>query len=743
MRKRHLLYGAILLAQGEAFAQSALEEIIVTAQRRAESIQDVPVSVTAVTSDMLNVRSVHNLEQLSLLAPSLQMGQDNTFAVRGVGTLAFSQTVDSSVAMAIDEVNLGRPALGGQLFNDVARVEVLNGPQGLLFGRNASAGLLNIITQEPVLGSTEGSVEFEYHLRDTTPDDGDGYVFRGVFNTPVTENSALRLNAYWQDQDPIAKRIGGGAQKVEENAERRGLKAKFLVEPSDDLSLYFIADYNQEEGIAGQFDRSWRAIGNPSVNAPVLAAEGITPGKENLEYMTDGNMFRDVDTGGLQAKVTYEINDTFEISNIAAWKFMETEQSLDVDWTSEDSISTNYVDSDYDQFSNELRLGVDADRIDGQVGLYYFKSSADAKGFLHGNPFPAPFPVSATMGSDNDTTQKHTSYAMFGQFNLHATDDLSFIVGARLTRDKIELKGIQNQGTYLIPFGPSATFDESHSNTNFSWKLGLQYDFSYDAMVYATVSSGYKSPGFNNAVGDPNASPVVDEETSTNYELGFKSSWLNQRLIFNATLFLQKFDDYQVESFDPVLRSFSIGNAAELETRGAELTLTALPMDGLTLNASLTYLDTEFGNYPGAQCYPGQATASCAVDGTFNAKGLGLPLSPDVTSTVQAMYEFRLGNGLDGFIEANWYHRSEMHFLVNQAPGAKLGSLNIFGASVGVRSDNGWSASLFCKNCTDEVHPTFIAYDPADADVNGVASYQQAWGYNSVRTIGIRASYAF
>lgn len=178
-------------AQGDAVSQDG--DIVVTAQRRSESLQSVPVSVTAITADALSSRNLNDLTQISTAAPSLQIGADNTFSVRGVGTLAFAQTIDSSVAVALDDVNLGRPYLAGSLFNDVERVEVLNGPQGLLFGKNASAGLLNVVTTRPRLGEWGSITDLEFGKRATPgTSNGDAWsvIARETLNIPFGETSA-------------------------------------------------------------------------------------------------------------------------------------------------------------------------------------------------------------------------------------------------------------------------------------------------------------------------------------------------------------------------------------------------------------------------------------------------------------------------------------------------------------------------------------------------------------------------
>ena len=210
-----LVASALIAAPATGFAQSSeeqsepenkgLEVIQVTAQRRVENLQEVAVSVTAISPIELEKRNVSDIFQMTLAAPSLQTGTDNTFSVRGAGTIAFASTLDSSVAIAYDEVNLGKRFLFGAVFNDIEQIEVLSGPQGLLFGKNASAGLLNIRSIKPSTKYTEGKISSEYQLRDTTPGDGTSWITKGMFNLPVSDDSALRINAHYATEDPIAR----------------------------------------------------------------------------------------------------------------------------------------------------------------------------------------------------------------------------------------------------------------------------------------------------------------------------------------------------------------------------------------------------------------------------------------------------------------------------------------------------------------------------------------------------------
>lgn len=751
-------------------------EIVVTAQRRSESIQRVPVSLTALTSDTLRTQNLNDLTQVTRAAPSLQVGVDNSFAVRGVGTLAFAGTIDSSVALAIDDVNLGRPLLNSPMFNDIERVEVLNGPQGLLFGKNASAGLLNVVTAKPKIGVYSSSTNLEVANRATPGADrtAPSLIARQTLNIPVTSNSALRLTGLYSYQESGATYVGtpSAGTRQDLNARSFSLKGKYLTELSDKLSFYAIADYNENHGLAGVYNTSYRELDPTSTNLAPLAADGITAGKNNMLFGGDADQFRDIKTGGAQGQITYRFDSGFEVSNLFAWRYYTQDQALDGDYTSSDGLNTNATQSRYDQFSNELRVALPSgNRLSGQVGLYWFKSTLDLSRQLAGNSYtpPAvlarsPFCVGAVVastctrtnvaqvGSDRDYELGTESYAAFGQLSYEVIDGLQLIAGGRATHDKIDLDLTQNQLNYYQTLsGPRGEFTSKYSNTDFSWKLGAQFQAASTVMLYGFYGRGYKGPGFNDNFPTATSDVVVKEETSNTAEIGIKSSFLNRHLTVNVAAFHTKFNNFQVQSFNPELATFVVQNAAKVTSKGLEGTVIATPISGFTLTGSVSVLSSKFDSFPGAQCYPTQTTYGCSSTvNVFNASGLRLPAAPKFTSTLQAQYDLPTDGTIRPFIQGNWYHRSSINYTVNQAPGASLGAIDIFGASIGAKIGDQLRVSVFCKNCTNKINPIAIGIDSGDSNARnnrGQATpkltYTQQFGLDSVRTIGVNLGFDF
>lgn len=742
--------------------QTDQTDIVVTAQRRSERLQDVPVSVQAVSAASLRNAGINDQRQLSLVAPSLQVQQDNNYAVRGVGTSTFANTIESSVATAIDDVTLGSRVLNGNPFLDIAQVEVLNGPQGLLFGKNASAGLVNITTKRPELGVYGASFDAEGVMRDRPGSDGQGVVARGTINIPLGQTAALRVNGIYRYDDPIVRDLRtNGYGRYDANFRQYGSRGKFLYEPTDKLSLYVIGEYFEQHGVGTIFDGTYRTANPQGVDAPYLDRSGIVPGPTNLVTNTDAPQWRDLTTGGAQASASYQFDNGWTLSNVFAWKTYKLDQQVDGDNLPADGANVNAQRASYDQYSNELRLALpSAGKLTGQVGLYYFKSILNQRFQIAGNNlFPGfllpnfPFCVGATpgvggcqtsnsyfLGQDKDYRLNNESYAAFGQFTYEVVDGLKLIAGGRVTRDKVSIDLDQNSGRYFVVLGvPNSSFDQGLSKTTVSYRAGAQYNFNRDVMVYATYGRGWKGPGMNETGASLDADLRVQPERADTFEAGVKTALFNRMLTLNASIFHTEFSNLQAQTFDTDLRAFVIGNAGKATSQGAEANATLRPFRGLTLSANASYVDAKYDSFLGAQCYPGQP--NCGPSGTFDASGNRLTFAPKFTSTVSASYEIPVSVSTSLVLDGSYYHRSRVHSIVSAPPGSQLDAIDILNASVGVRNDR-FSAAIFCKNCTNKVYALQTGIEPGDSNA-GVLSLVQRIGIDSVRSIGIRFGFNF
>ncbi len=720
----------------------AVQDIVVTAQRVSQNLQKVPLAVSVVDGEQLASRKLNDLAQLTVAVPSFQTSGDNAFAIRGVGSLLFQANIDSSVGVAVDEVSLGVPLfMSNGILDDIARVEVLQGPQGLLFGRNASAGLLNVVSNRPRLDRVEGAASVHMDWRDKVPGNALGFVTRGTINLPLTPTLALRVNALYSDQGPIADRVVGQPAKSDDDQRRLAGRAKLLFEPTDRASLYVIGDYSKERGIGGIFDRTFRSAGPNGFIAPALATvDRIFPNPKNLRYGADADMFRSVDTYGVSANAAVNLGEKLTLTNISAWRSYDLSLAVDTDGTSVDLLNINRNVSHYDQYSNELRIALaPGGVIDGQAGLYGFYSVLDQDSVLQGS---AGTGIANYIGRDVVFRQTLRSLAAFGQLQFHLSPKLQIIAGARITDDRIHIDTRQNRFAYVVTLGPrTPPASQTYSNTNLSWKFGAQLDPTEDITAYATYSRGYKGPSFNQAFAVAGQNLVIGPETVGDIELGVKTALFDRRLRLNVAAFREDFQDFQVSALNIATGINAIGNAGSVRSQGIEVTINARPLRGLTLNAGATFLDSRFRSFVGSQCYLGQP--NCLANGTFDAKGIRTPASARFTGTGQLRYDFPESRRITPFVEANYTHRSSVNFSSNGSPLTLLGAFDSIGASIGLRTQHNLELSIFCKNCNNDVTPTVLGYDSVDAVLRRVPTIVQGWGYNSVRTIGFTAAYRF
>jgi iron complex outermembrane receptor protein len=344
----------------------------------------------------------------------------------------------------------------------------------------------------------------------------------------------------------------------------------------------------------------------------------------------------------------------------------------------------------------------------------------------------APIPI---LGGDVVSANFDHSYAAFGHFNYHVSDGLRLLAGARETYDTVAMHNLEDQGTYVVNlFGPPGAFNYSHSNSNFSFKLGGEYDLMPGSMLYINYGTGYKGPAYPTNLAFAGQDPYIFPETVHDVEGGIKTMLLDDKLRFNVAGFYEKFTNFQTQTFTTNAIPYT-GNAGGARSAGVEVNATARPVKDFTVNLGLTYAESVFTDNI-TSCYPGQSVASCPNGTDFQAAGAQTPASAKISSTLEGMYDFHVGaNTLTA--EANWYHRSSMNFSANADPGTETGAIDLLGANLTYRLQQ-TELSVFCKNCTNKIFPSYLARQPGDG-----GAIVQSFSYNSVRTIGASLNYKF
>lgn len=734
---------------------SGLTDIVVTARRRAESAQTVPIAVSVASAASLEQHQVVNAFQLVNLTPSLQVQSANqqvgavNFAIRGIGTTVFGPQVESSVGIVIDDVAMSRPQFGVTQFFDIDRVEVLRGPQGMLFGKNASAGLVNISTAQPRLNETEFLANAQYG-NTTAPGAGNQLTIQGAVNLPVSESSALRASGFVTRQDGFTRNITRPGD--DQGITQFGGRLKYLYQPTEGVRLTFAGDYQYEEGPGESvFTRRYTAPGG--LISTLDASNGVFASPTNTRLASDVPFTNDFELYGASLRAEIDLGGGYSLTNVAAYRAYKSHTSIDTDVTTANLFNTNTGGSDYSQASEELRLSSpDKNRFTYQVGLFYLHLKA-RQYLLQGANLGAavPPPLSLAGGYLDGTSRTDSAAAFFeGQFRL--TDAVRVTGGIRYTHDIIDLDETVTNPAALSPLYPAIDFYRKVKNNNVSYRFGVDYTLAPAVLVYATYARGYKGPTFDQLTGSP-----VNEEIPKSIEVGLKSTLLDRKLRLNVALFDTTFDGYQTQAQAVGTAAGYIAlNAGQLKSRGVEVEATALPFEGLTISGGVTYNDTEYRNLSGVPCYYGQSTGAsgtnvCLPNGTTDVSGNQLANAPRWTATATARYEHAVSADWVGFLQGDVYSRSSFNFTQTRDPNARIAANAIVGMSVGAQTANGrLSITAFVRNLFDKRVASFVLADPLAGAYTGASgrtdaamggNYFQNFGPNSFRTIGLSLNY--
>lgn len=778
-------------ADGAQTAADLPADIIVTAQRREERLIDVPVSVAVTSGEELERLNLNSAADLQFVTPGLSLGDSNTprgagFRVRGVGTTVFADGVEQSVGTVVDGVPLARAGQGLADLADIERIEVLRGPQGLLFGRNASAGLINIVTRRPteelsVIALASYGTDDEIRLN-------------GSIAGPVAGEKVLgRLTGYLSKRDGTIRNITTGQLYNDRN--EYGFRGQLDLRPSERIEVILRGDWSKRENDANiwavrQF--ATRATDPRPAVALLSSVTGpIASGPRAREVNNNGEIANRVESYGGSAEINLELGD-YTLTSLSAYREWKQADTNDADISPLNILDRNFGGNNVRQISQELRLTSPADRpIEFVAGLFFFDTSNQgrfsqvgrftvglAQAAAAGTNLPlAPglvLPATQLFGRDVTTDIDVRDYAAFGQATINVSDAFSVIAGARVTNTKVNLDYARvgtpgaNAFNFVLggAFAPLA-FQAETEDTNLSWRLGLQYELTSSSNVYASVARGYKGPGFNNLLDivlpagqTPQAFTQVEPEIPTAYEVGYKGSMLDGAFTVSVAAFLTDFKNFQAQvvEFAPgsSIGSFAIRNAGKLRTQGFELEMNARPARGLTFGVGLAYTRSKFRSFQGASCprlgalvfAVGAPCGPLATSGpnatSFDASGLRVPNSPDWTGNVEGRYDFDLGgSGLGGFVQGNYYFRSDTVFGLyprNIPNPTQQDGYGIMNASAGITAGDGrYTLSVFARNLFDTHYVTGIADLPFDA-AGGLLQFVTQ---EAERTVGIALNVRF
>ena len=761
---------------GSALAQSVLEEIVVTASKRSATLQETPIAVTVTTGATIEKAAIQDVIGLQSIVPTLRVTQlqsstNTTFSIRGFGNGANNEGIEPSVGVFIDGVYRSRAGAAISDLPRLERVEVLSGPQSTLFGKNASAGVISVITPKPS-GETGGYIEGSLG--------NIGYTnFKGLFESAVSEDLSFDVSANYTQRDGYFENIAGGDDLQERN--RWGVRGQMYWTPNDTTEVRIIADYDElDEVCCGTVN----VVSGPTGGIVTALGGQLVPNDPfSFRTATDIDPFNEVENAGISMQVDVDY-DSFALTSITALRSSDTFEAIDIDFTSAALTQTSPNASTIDTFTQELRLTSTTDgNVEWMIGGFYFDETLDytsdvlwgpqtrsyfdilvaglgapgALGAIEGGiGLPAGTFFANGTGTQDTFSQDDEAISIFGQTDWHINDQLTATFGLNYTKaDKaVTFSQINDNVFAAVPAAfvgglaplqssipPSVTFpnpveDGKSSDDDTTYTLRLAYDVNDSINVYLSNATGFKSSSWNlsrdtapnaadlaalSAIGftanAPNQAPggrFAKPETSEVFELGLKARF--DRGSLNLAIFDQSIENFQSSIFNGT--GFQLLNAGEQSTQGLEFDITYYPMDSLKLGLAGIFLDPIYDSFPQGG------------DGPPNGLTGQVPAGiPDVSLSFSATYDFSIGNS-DAFVRADYQYEDEVQVVDNIPADLISREVSTLNASAGMTTESGLDFTIWARNLTDDQY--LLSGFPTPAQAGSLNSY-----LNEPRTYGV------
>lgn len=779
------------------------EEIIVTAQRRAESLNDVGMAIQAVTADTLQALRVTDVRDLTTVAPSFTVSQSYqgvpTYTLRGIGFNTINLSATSTVGTYVDEVAYAYPIMNTGPVMDLERVEVLKGPQGTLYGRNTTAGLINFITAKPT-DTFEGAVSADVGNYRT-------WNLGGHVSGPLGEGIAARIavrseqsDKGWQVSNTRGDRLG--------KIDKLGVRGSLAIEPSDkthiDLSVFWWR--NRSDTVAGQgigFTPATDPVTGTSLshlfNAPGLAdyiANNFPTSATQADWAPEASRSADVGTGlgldgplrennrfwGLKLRWDQYIGDTMKFVSLTSYNDFKRDALSDWSGAPFEVLLQNTVGR-IKSFAQEVHLEGETDKMNWLVGGYYANDRIiDSNRTMLGQNANVGLiravgstllgtPFNSNGYTLTEMLQAFRSYEDFGRIRTRTwslfanadwqfTEQLKLTAGVRYTEDRQRYNGcsrdfngnmlpnvnVVNRALYFQSYGvlaapitqgqcntfdpDSGTFGEVRSvlsENNVAWRVALDWSPNDDTLLYGSVSRGYKSGTTPiNAANLARQNAPVTQEKLTAYELGIKASLADRRVQANLSAFYYDYRDKQISTYfaDPIYTALSrLDNVPDSEAYGVEAELVVRPVQGLTMTGNALWLKTRINGYNGTN----------AAGEAQNFDGAEFIYSPHFQGSATIAYDAPVGSGLSATGAVSLRYQSESNTIFEDLALYKIDSYATVNASIGLKSESGWSASIWAKNLFDKYYWSAVA-----SNANVVVRFP-----NPPRTFGLTLGYNF
>ena len=713
-----------------------VDDIVVTARRTEESLQRTPLAVSAFSGESLERRGATQVLDLQGAVPNLNIvqgrGSSNAtnIYIRGIGQPDALQTFDPAVGVYVDDVYYAR--IRGTQFDllDLARVEVLRGPQGTLYGKNTIGGALKLISRRPDQDwRGRGSIAYgNYNMLD----------IQGAVSGPINDQLAFGLSALRSTRDGYVTNPVTGAQYNDKDS--TAVRGTLAWNPADNLRIDIIADYSHDDAglTVGQATNS--LVG--SSGQTIVAVPSPLP-EYNFQTVADPDLPNStrLESRGISASVAWDLSDSLTLRSITAYRKLNTDDYIDFDATPRE-VTSALVAVDQDQTSQELQLTYNAGPISAVGGLYYLKENIDSHQEAYADDLLGALFLNSRFLRTVDDALETTSKAAYGNITYSVTDRLRLSAGIRYTEEEKDYRRTTSTFFSALPafnatfafLPPVAKYDDT------SIMLSADYQITPDVLAYARFAQGFKSGGYNGRANSRTEATEYAPETADTYEVGLKTTLMDGRLRLNGTAFQTNYRDFQARvsglDVDPItnlpLAVLSVINAGELQINGAELELVAKPTPAFTLDAQLGFLDSHYNVFRDSRF------TSFAGSRSFQEPAF----SPAITARYAGQYVWQLNGGSSLTVGAAARYRSKMALAVDntatnsdvQLPGMFQQGYWLLDARV-VWNDptDSYSVGIYGQNLADEVYKT-------DAqEFSSVGGIRTAY-YGAPQTVMVKAT---
>jgi iron complex outermembrane receptor protein len=752
-RFRYFLLVGVALLPVSAFAQEATqvaaldnsyaaptESVIVTARHTQEREQDVPISMSVLTADSLDATGAYTLADIQHQIPGLVSYNSNprnsSVGIRGLGVTSAQDGLDTSVGVYVDGVYLGRPGMALQDLIDVDQVEVLRGPQGTLYGRNSSAGAINITTKAP---------SFDPSL--TAEVSGGSYTYnqeRFTATGPLIDGLlAYRLTAFNTYRDGYTNNYKTGGR--DNGVNRSGLRGQLLATPNKDLSIRWIGEYSVEDdtsngSVITQILPDSIGVATARTKA-ALTATGWAPFASNS---TGTNAIHDMRTrqAATSVEVDYDLGwgDATSITAYRQWEFFPLQDS---DNTPLDILQVNVARTRDVQATQEFRLASKPGSFTWQTGVFLFHQNLrdnyilnqygyDAGAFLtnyarQSNPTAAAVAISPGAQYIDDVRSRTDSVAVFGQFNWEIVTGLTFTGGVRFTQDWRDGTAVSSvKGTIPASLTPAINYNLRINGNNVSGLASLAYKLDDDSLLYVTYSNGYKAAGLNLDAAVPAAGLVLQPELTDNYEAGTKINLLDNKLFVKADVYWTELSGLQANYYPPDGSKSYLTNAGDVRARGVELETTYAVTNNFSLGVNGAYNEATYTSYAAAPCPIG-------VSGLCSLTGRPVYEAPKWVANVNASYSWDYDANTRPYVSAQYSFTSRYNGTIDDSPYTQIPGYTLVNFRIGAALANGkYDVAVWANNAFDQRYYTSTAL----ASLPGASSFGVSGAPGTPRLLG-------